>query len=87
MNNSVVVKTMENVRKHVDVKPVTTYVGLLILEISKIAMYKFYYEYVKLKHDSKAKLCYMDTDSFIIHLKTENIYDDIANCLTLYIMG
>ena len=57
-------------------KPV--YLGLLILELSKILMYEFWYDYVKPKYGEKAKLCYMDTDSFIVHVKTKDIYKDIA---------
>ena len=45
------------------------HLGLSILELSKILMYKFQYHYVKLKHDEEAKLCYMDTDSRIVNLK------------------
>ena len=40
--------------------------GLSILEISKIVMHKFWCDYVKPKYREKAKLCYMDTDSFIV---------------------
>ena len=118
MNNSVFGKTMQNVRKHRDIKLVTTdkkrrklvsepnyhtmncisenlsiiemnetrlkmnepiYVGLSILDISKILMYEFWYEYMRPKYEDNAKLCYMDTDSFIINIKTENFYKDIAN--------
>ena len=42
--------------------------GLSILELSKILMYKFWYDYVKLKHDEKAKLCYIDTDRFNVYI-------------------
>ena len=109
---------MENIRKHRDIKPVTTnsrkndlvsepnyhtikwfskgllavemkkvkvemdkplYLGLPILEISKTFMYEIWYNYIKPKYQSNAKLCYMDTDSFIIHIKTENVYKDIAD--------
>ena len=42
-------------------------------------MYEFWYDYVKPKYQSNAKLCYMDTDNFIIHFKTEDFYKDIAN--------
>ena len=52
-------------------KPV--YLGLPILEISKILMYEFWYDYIKTKYQSDAKLCYMDTDSFIIYIKTEDV--------------
>ena len=48
-------------------KPV--YLGLSILESSKILMYEFWYDYLKLKYGEKAKLCYMDTDSFIVYIK------------------
>ena len=58
-------------------KPV--YLGLSILEINKILMYKFWCDYIKTKYQDIVKLSYMDTVSFIIHIKTENIYEDIAN--------
>ena len=52
--------------------------GLSILHLSKTAMYEFWYDYIKPKYGEKAKLCYMGTDSFIIHVKTDDIYKDIA---------
>ena len=58
-------------------KPV--YLGLSILQISKTLMYKFWCDYMKPKHGDNVKLCYMNTDSFIIHIKTEDFYKDIAN--------
>ena len=118
MNNSVFRKTMENIRKHKEIKLVTTdkkrnklvsepnyhiinlisedlsiiemkktkvkmnkpiYLGLSILEISKILMYEFWYDYIKPKYNDNAKLCYMDMDSFIMNIKTNNFYEDIAN--------
>ena len=118
MNNLVFGKTMENIRKHKDIKLVTTdkkrsklvlepnyhtinfisedlsiiemkktkvkmnkpiYLGLSILGISKILMYKFWYDYMKPKYDNDVKLCYMDTDSFILNIKTNDFYEDIAN--------
>ena len=105
MNNAVFGKAMENVRKHRDIKLVTTnkkrskvvsepnyhtmnyipkdlsiiemnktrvkmkkptYLGLSILDISKILMYEFWYDYMKPKNGNDVKLCYMDTDSFVI---------------------
>ena len=48
-------------------KPV--YLGLSILELSKILMCEFWYDYVKLKYGEKAKLCYVDTNSFIVYIK------------------
>ena len=56
----------------------SAYSGLSILELSKLLMYEFWYDYVKPKYDEKAKLCYVDTDSFIIYIKTDDIYKDIA---------
>ena len=118
MNNAVFGKTMENVRKHRDIKLVTTdkkrsklvsepnyhamnyisedlsiiemkrtkvkmnkpiYLGLPILEISKLLMYEFWYNYMKPKYGDNVKLCYMDTDRFRMNIKTEDFYKDIAN--------
>ena len=53
--------------------------GLSIFDISKTLTNEFWYDFVKLKYQDNAKLCYMDTDSFIIHIKTEGFYKDIAN--------
>ena len=117
MNNAVFGKTMENIRKHRDIKLVTTdkinklviepnyhtmnyisedlstiemnkmkvkinkpiYLGLSILDISKILMYEFWYDYIKLKYGNDVKLCYMDTDSFVMNIKTNDFYKDISN--------
>ena len=118
MNSAVFGKTMENVRKHRDIKLVTTdkkrsklvsepnyhtinlisenlsiiemrrakvrmnkpiYLGLSIFEISKLLMYEFWYDYMKPKYGDSVKLCYMNTDSFIMNIKTEDFYKDIAN--------
>ena len=118
MNNLVFRKTMENIRKHKDIKLVTTdkkrsklvsepnyhtfnltsedlsiiemkktkvkmnkptYLGLSILEISKILMYEFWYDYMKPKYGNDVKLCYMDMDSFIMNIKTNDFYEDISN--------
>ena len=49
-------------------KPV--YLGMSILDICKILTYKFWYDHVKPEYQGKAKLCQMDTESFIIHIKT-----------------
>ena len=57
-------------------KPV--YLGLSMLDLSKTIMYEFWYDYVKPKYGENAKLCYMDTDSFIVHVKAEHIHKDIA---------
>ena len=118
MNNAVFGKTMENVRKHRDIKLVTTdkkrsklvsepnyhrmnyvsedlsiiemkrtkvkmnkpiYLGLSILETSKTLIYEFWHDYMKPKYGINVKLCYMDTDSSIMSIKTEDFYKDIAN--------
>ena len=42
-------------------------------------MYKFWYDYMKPKYGNDVKLCYMDTDSFIMNIKTNDFYEDIAN--------
>ena len=56
--------------------------GVSIWEISKIAMYECMYDYETPKYDLKrAKLCYMDTDSFIFHINTEYLYKYIATKL------
>ena len=57
-------------------KPV--YLGLSILEMSKTVMHEFWYDYMKPKYGEKAKLYYMDTCSFVVYIKTEDIYVDIA---------
>ena len=58
-------------------KPI--YLGLSILEISKILMYEFWYDYMKPKYNDNVRLCYMDTDSFVMHIKTNDFYKDIAD--------
>ena len=54
------------------------YLGQTILDISMTLMYEFCFDYIKPKYENKARLCYMDTDSFIILIKTEDLYSDIA---------
>ena len=127
MNNSVFGKMMENIRKHRNIKLVTTeekylctimkpnfksgvrfgenlmgcemgkikvimkkpvYLSQVILDLSKIVMYEFHYDYMKPKYNGKnshlqgtlhLKLCYMDTDSLVYKIKTEDFYADIMN--------
>ena len=55
------------------------YLGMSILDISKILMYEFWYDYINPKYGDRAKLCYTDTDSFIIYIKTEDFFEDISN--------
>ena len=63
-------------------KPV--YLGMSILDISKTLMYKFWYDYFKPKYGDRAKLCYTDTDSFIIHIITEDFYKDISDDVKIW---
>ena len=118
MNNSVFGKTMENIRRHRDIKLVNNkedylkqvmkpnfksgtllgsdlmscemekvkvkmnkpvYLGQAILDLSKTIMYEFQYDYMKKKYDKESlKLCYMDTDSLVYKIRTEDFYKDIA---------
>ena len=55
------------------------YLGMSILETSKILMYEFWYNYILPKHGDRAKLCYTDTDCFIIYIKTEDFFEGISN--------
>ena len=57
-------------------KPV--YLGLSILEINKIMMYEYLYGYAKPKYGDKAKLSYTDPDNFIVLVKFEDVYADLA---------
>ena len=54
------------------------YLGRSILDISKNLLYEFCYGYLKPKYDGKIKLCYTNTGSFMIELKTEDLYADIS---------
>ena len=56
----------------------SVYLGLSILDLSKTVMYEFWYDYVRPKYGENVKLCYMDTKSFVVHVKTEDIYKNIA---------
>ena len=57
-------------------KPV--HLGLLILELSEILICEFWYDYVKPKYGEKVKLCYVDANNFIVYIKVDDIYKDIA---------
>ena len=54
------------------------HLGLSILDLSKTVTYEFWYDYVKPKYGENEKLCYMDTDSFIVHVKTDDTYKGIV---------
>ena len=58
-------------------KPI--YLGQAILDLSKTLMYEFWYDYIKPRYGDKARLCYMDTDSFVMNIKSDDFYKDIAS--------
>ena len=58
---------------------VSIYIGFTILEVSKTVMWQFFFDYVCIKYGDKVKLCFTDTDSFILHIKTKDFYEDINN--------
>ena len=117
MNNSVFGKTMENIRKHRNIKLVTNreaylkavvkpnfksgvllgenlmghemgkikvvmnkpvYLGQAIVDLSKIVMYEFRYDYMKQKYPEELTLCYIDTVSLIYDIEQDDFYKDIA---------
>ena len=58
-------------------KPI--YLGQAVLDLSKTLMFEFWYDYLKPMYGDKIRLCYTDTDSFIMHIKTDEFYKDIIN--------
>ena len=55
------------------------YIGMCILELSKVLMYEFNYDYIKNKYDNKSKLSFTDTDSLMCEIKTEDVYEDFSS--------
>ena len=49
------------------------------MDLNKTLMYEFWYGYIKPKFGDKVRICYMDTDSFVMYIKTEDVYKDISN--------
>ena len=74
----------------VESKPIKTtfnkpiYMGSVILETSKLCIYKFWYYHLKQKYGYKIQLIYTDTDSFVIEVETDNIYKDMYEDGHLY---
>ena len=58
--------------------------GAVILETSKLHMYEFWYDHLKVKYGDKIKLIYTDTDSFVIEVETDDIYKDMYEDRHLY---
>ena len=54
------------------------YIGMFILELSKVLMYEFHYDYIKNKYDNKSNVLFTDTDSLMFEIKTEDIYEDFS---------
>lgn len=123
MNNSIFGKTMENIRRRVDIrlcnnglkaekliakpnfqdrtifaenlaafhmrktnlifnKPMS--VGMSIMELSKTLMYSFHYDQMKSRYEDDIKLLYMDTDSFIYRIQTDDLFEDIKEHIHLF---
>ena len=59
-------------------------IGMCILELSKVLMYKLHYDYIKNKHGNKSKLLFTDIDSLMYEIKTEHIYKDISSDKKLF---
>ena len=57
-------------------KPI--YLGQAVLDLSKTLMFEFWYDYLKPMYGDKIRLCYTDTDSFIMYIKTDDFYKDIS---------
>ena len=55
------------------------YIGMFILELSKVLMYKFHYDYIKNKYDNKSKLLFTDTNCLMYEIKTEHVYEDFSS--------
>ena len=58
---------------------ISAYIGMCILEWSKVLMYEFHYDYIKNKYDNNSSLLLRDTDSLMYEIKTEDIYEDSRN--------
>ena len=56
----------------------SVYLGWSILGLSKTVIYGFWYDYLKSKYSENVKLCYSDTDSIIVYVKTDQVHKDIA---------
>ena len=55
------------------------YIGMYVLVMSKVLMYKFHYDYIKNKYGNKSKLLFTDTDNLMYEIKTENVHKDFSS--------
>lgn len=63
-------------------KPIS--VGMSILDISKVVMYDYYYNFLKKEYGENVRMAYTDTDSFVLHLKTPDFYADMMKNIHRY---
>ena len=61
-----------------------TYIGMWILELSKVLMYKFHYDHIKNKHRNNSRLLFTNTDILMYDIKTEDVYEDFSNDKELF---
>ena len=55
------------------------YIGMCILELSKVLMYEFHFDYIKNKYGNNSTLLFTDADSSMYEIKTEDVYEDFSN--------
>ena len=60
------------------------YIGMLILELNKVLMYKFHYDYIKNKHGNNSRILFTNTDALMYEIKIEDVYEDFSNDKELF---
>ena len=60
------------------------YIGMCILELSKVFLYEFHYNYNKNKHGNNSRPLFTDSDSLMYEIKTEGVYADFSNDKKLF---
>ena len=76
MSHKIFDKNLVTISKSKPNKP--TYIWMCTLELSKVLMYRFHYDYIKNKYDNKWKILLTDTDSLMYETKTEDVYKDFS---------